>query len=109
MESPMNVEDKQMPVSKSNFLKFVKAFDALSEPVRLRVLCLIMQEERCVCEVEQLLGIPQTRASRALKVLREAGFLKLRKAGLWSEYSVDREGMPECAGILVANIEKCLE
>ena len=71
----------------------IKATKALSDETRLRLLNLVLTRECCVCEVMQALNISQTRASRNLKALHEAGFLKLRKNGLWSLYSVDEEGM----------------
>ena len=71
----------------------IKATKALSDETRLRLLNLMLTRECCVCEVMQALNISQTRASRNLKALHEAGFLKLRKNGLWSLYSVDVEGM----------------
>lgn len=56
---------------------------------------MLLDRECCVCEVMQALKISQSRASRNLSILYEAGFLKLEKNGLWSIYSIDREGMPE--------------
>ncbi len=71
----------------------VKATKALSDESRLRVLNLLLERECCVCEVMQALDISQSKASRILSVLYDAGFLKLRKDGLWSLYSIDRDGM----------------
>jgi ArsR family transcriptional regulator len=69
----------------------INTMKALSEETRLRILKLIMERECCVCEVMQALDISQTRASRNLTILYKAGFLKLRKDGLWSHYSIDEE------------------
>ena len=74
----------------------VKATKAFSNETRLRILNILMARECCVCEVMQALDISQTRASRNLNVLYDAGFLKLRKDGLWSLYSVDPKNMDEC-------------
>ena len=71
----------------------IKASKALSDETRLRILNLLLERECCVCEVMQALQISQTRASRNLSVLHAAGFLKLRKDGLWSLYSLDETGM----------------
>jgi ArsR family transcriptional regulator len=57
------------------------------------MLNLIVERECCVCEVMQALEISQTRASRNLTMLYDAGFLKLKKEGLWSLYSIDWDGM----------------
>ena len=87
----------------------VKAFKALSDETRLRILNLLLKRECCVCEVMQALDISQTRASRNLSVLYEAGFLKLRKDGLWSLYSIDEEGMKDYFAHLVEAVKKGLE
>ena len=87
----------------------VKAFKALSDETRLRILNILMERECCVCEVIQALDISQTRASRNLAALYDAGFLKLRKDGLWSLYSVDKDGMQEYLTDMVRAVTKTLE
>jgi ArsR family transcriptional regulator len=89
--------------------ELLKAMKALSDETRLRILNVLLERECCVCEVMQALDISQTRASRNLSVLYDAGFLKLRKDGLWSLYSVDREGMKEYFPELVDAVRKGLE
>ncbi len=87
----------------------IKAFKALSDETRLRILNLLLERECCVCEVMQALAISQTRASRNLSSLYNAGFLKLRKDGLWSLYSINQEDMDECLSDLVRAVQKGLE
>jgi ArsR family transcriptional regulator, arsenate/arsenite/antimonite-responsive transcriptional repressor len=88
--------------------QFVKALKAVSDDTRLRIINLLLERECCVCEVMQALEISQTRASRNLTMLYDAGFLKLRKEGLWSLYSLDQEGMPEYLVKLVESIKLAL-
>jgi ArsR family transcriptional regulator len=87
----------------------VRALKALSDETRLRILNLLLERECCVCEVMQALNVSQTRASRNLGILYDAGFLKLRKEGLWSLYSIDRDGMPEYFPYLLEAAEKALK
>jgi ArsR family transcriptional regulator len=87
----------------------VKAMKALSDETRLRILNLLLVRECCVCEVMQALDISQTRASRNLSALYDAGFLKLRKDGLWSLYSIDNEEMRPHFADLVEAVKKALE
>ena len=87
----------------------VKAFKALSDETRLRILNILLERECCVCEVMQALDISQTRASRNLAALYDAGFLKLRKDGLWSLYSIDKDGMKDYLNDLVRAVTKTLE
>ena len=87
----------------------IKTFKALSDETRLRILNILLERECCVCEVMQALDISQTRASRNLAALYEAGFLKLRKDGLWSLYSIDRDDMNEYSSDLVRVVNKALK
>ena len=67
----------------------IRAMKALSDETRLRILRILLKRECCVCEVMQALDISQSRASRNLRILQEAGFLKARRDGAWTVYSVD--------------------
>ena len=87
----------------------IKAFKALSDETRLRILNILMERECCVCEVMQALDISQTRASRNLAALYDAGFLKLRKDGLWSLYSIDKEGMSDYLTDMVQAVTNSLK
>ena len=67
----------------------IKALKALSDETRLRIMRVLLERECCVCEIMQALDISQSRASRNLGILQDAGFLKARREGLWIVYSVD--------------------
>jgi ArsR family transcriptional regulator, arsenate/arsenite/antimonite-responsive transcriptional repressor len=68
--------------------EFVKPFKALSDETRLRILNILVKQECCVCEVMQALNISQSRASRNLGILEEAGFLKSHHEGAWVHYTL---------------------
>ena len=67
----------------------IKAIKALSDETRLRILALLLERECCVCEVMQALDISQSRTSRNLGILQEAGFLRTKRDGVWIVYSID--------------------
>ncbi len=71
--------------------ELIRVMKALSNETRLRILNVLLERECCVCEVMQALGISQSRASRNLGILHDAGFLKARGDGTWMLYSVDWE------------------
>ncbi len=73
--------------------ELIKIFKILSDESRLRVLLILQDRECCVCEVMQALNISQSKASRILSALYDVGFLRLRKEGLWSLYSMNWDGM----------------
>lgn len=83
--------------------QLVNAAKALSDETRLRIVNLLLERECCVCEVMQVMKISQTRASRNLSILYDAGFLNLRKVGLWAFYSIDKSKLvPELLHLLKA-------
>ena len=67
----------------------IKATKALSDETRLRILNVLLERECCVCEIMQALDISQSRASRNLGILQDAGFLRAQRDGAWIVYSVD--------------------
>lgn len=89
--------------------RLVKATKSLSDDTRIRIINLLLVRECCVCEVMQALQISPTRASRNLSMLYDAGFLKMRKEGLWTLYSLDNEGMPGHLMKLVEAVALALE
>jgi len=62
-----------------------QVFQALSDATRLRVIRLLFgtNQEACLCELVDSLQEPQYKLSRHLKILRQAGFLDIRKEGRW--------------------------
>jgi ArsR family transcriptional regulator len=89
--------------------KIIKSMGLLSDETRLRILNVLAGGESCVCEVMQALGISQSAASRGLTSLCDAGFLKVRRDGPWSLYSIDTEGMPQFQKELVEMLARSLE
>ncbi len=74
-----------------------RRFKALSEETRLRIVALMLRHgELCVCEVERFLGVSQSKASRHLRYLLNAGIVRDRRDGLWVYYDLaeprDEEG-----------------
>ena len=68
---------------------FLKTIGSLNDETRLKILNFINHhEEVCVCDIENAFGMIQSRVSRHLKILKEAGFLKVDRRGRWAYYSV---------------------
>jgi ArsR family transcriptional regulator len=64
-------------------------FKVLSDEARLQMLWLLFNNrELCVCDFMAALEITQSKASRHLAALRNAGLATDRKEGLWSYYSL---------------------
>ena len=59
---------------------------ALADPIRLEVIQVLAQGERCVCDLTRDLNLSQSKLSFHLRVLREAGLLSDRQSGRWIYY-----------------------
>jgi ArsR family transcriptional regulator len=64
-----------------------RAFQALADEKRVRVLELLGDGERCVCELAEALDVSQPLLSFHLRTLREAGLISDRREGRWVYYS----------------------
>jgi ArsR family transcriptional regulator len=71
-------------------------FRALGDPTRLRILELVARGEQCVCELASAIDIPQPLLSHHLKILRQSGFITVRKEGRWNYYAMNRERLEAC-------------
>jgi ArsR family transcriptional regulator len=87
---------------------FIKLCKALSDETRIRILKVLLQRECCVCEVMQALDISQSRASRNLGILQDAGFVRSRRDGLWIVYSIDEQRMKSYAAPLIKMLRNSL-
>jgi len=81
--------------------ELVKVFRALSDETRIRILKVLQERECCVCEVMQALDISQSRASRNLGILEDAGFVRSRRDGLWVVYAIDEQIVNSYAASLI--------
>ncbi len=56
-----------------------KRFKALAHPARLLLLKRLMENERCVSDVEKCLGLSQPNVSQHLRILKDAGLIEGRR------------------------------
>lgn len=63
-------------------------FKALADPCRLRLVAVLLHGEFTVQELTRILRLGQSRISRHLKILADAGVLSVKRQGTWSYYRV---------------------
>lgn len=74
-------------------MSVVDALKALADPVRLRMVGLLSEAPvLCSCEIEAILQINQSNASRHLARLRQAGIVNAQKDGHWVHYTLAQSG-----------------
>jgi len=68
---------------------FLQTVSALNDETRVLLLRFIDENgECCVCDLQNSLEMIQSRLSRHLKILKDAGFLRVERKGTWAYYSV---------------------
>src|SRR5689334_11492218 len=72
-------------------------FHALSDETRLEIVRLLSHGERCVCELQEVLGAAQSRLSFHLKILKDARLVTDRRDGRWVYYALNGATLDEIA------------
>jgi DNA-binding transcriptional ArsR family regulator len=73
----------------------VTTFELVAEPSRRRILDLLRERARSVGELVQLLGLSQPGVSKHLRLLREAGLVRVRRDGQRRWYELEPEPLAE--------------
>jgi DNA-binding transcriptional ArsR family regulator len=75
-------------------------FEVLAEPTRRRILDLIREQPRSVGELVELLTMSQPGVSKHLRILREAGLVRVRQDAQRHWYELNLEPLAEVAAWL---------
>lgn len=74
---------------------------ALADPTRWRVVRLVLEDALCVCELADILEMPQSSVSSHVQVIRKAGLLESEKCEKWTYFRIHRDYRK-----LIASLEK---
>ena len=78
--------------------RVARAFRALGDEKRLRIVGLLSGGAQCVCDLAATVGAKQPLLSFHLKTLREAGLVVAARRGKWIYYSLNEELLGELEG-----------
>ena len=68
---------------------FLQTASALNDETRVKIIKFLnINGACCVCDLENSFDMIQSRLSRHLKILKDAGFLKVQRDGRWPYYSI---------------------
>lgn len=86
----------------------VKAFKALSDPNRLRILKMLEIRPLCVCEITEVLHLATSTVSKHLSILRDADLINDDKQGKWVNYSLNMNANQNYVNELLPSIAEWL-
>jgi len=85
-------------------MDLVRIYQCLCDATRLRILHLLGCGPLCVCHLQEILDLPQTKVSQHLAYLRKHRMVECRRIGTWMVYRLPSKRTPE----LEANLQ-CLQ
>lgn len=95
---------KNLPESEM-FYKLAEFFKILGDSTRVKILFALDQNEMCVCDIANVLGMSKSSISHQLGTLRRSGIVKCRKKGKEVFYMLDDEHVKEVFEIGMEHIE----
>lgn len=83
-------------------------FKALADPIRLRLLSILVHGEMTVQDLTTVLNLGQSRVSHHLKALVEAGLLSVKPQGTWKYYRLELAGtlLQQLWPVVAAHLEQ---
>ncbi len=86
----LNKVKKNMPneYAMRNLTEF---FKIMGDGTRIQILCALIQNEMCVCDLAVLINVTKSAISHQLRSLKEAHLVKSRRSGKNVFYSLDDE------------------
>jgi ArsR family transcriptional regulator, arsenate/arsenite/antimonite-responsive transcriptional repressor len=63
-------------------------FRALGDDTRWRIVRLVADRALCVCELADILGMPQSSVSSHVQIIRKAGLLESERCGKWTYFRI---------------------
>jgi len=86
--------------SKTNLNQVVDFLKVISEENRLKILCILRKQEKCVCEIWQHLDLPQNLISHHLKVLKDFGLISSRRESTKVFYFLNQKDIKKFISLL---------
>ena len=84
-------------------LRCATQFQALGDPLRLQIVSVLGQRQRCVCEIQAAVGpIAPNLLSYHLGILRVAGLVAAERRGRWVDYRLDDQAFESLRAVLPA-------
>lgn len=80
-------------------------FKALADPTRLRLISLVAahaDQEACVCDLTEPVGLSQPTVSHHLKILVDAGVLTRSQRGKWAYYRLVPETLDALSALIAS-------
>ena len=99
-------EAKKKEITPEMNRSLAEMFKVFSDETRLRIICSLLNEELCVCDLCELLNLNQSTVSHQLQILRTSKLVKYRKEGKQVYYTLEDEHIDAILRMAIAHIKE---
>lgn len=94
----------QMPC-KQQLQQVAEFYKLLGDPTRCKILCALLSQELCVCDLANVLSMTKSSISHQLRKLRTMGAVKCRRDGKEVYYSLDDHHVRDIFSLTMTHLE----
>ena len=99
-------EAKKKEITQEMNRSLAEMFKVFADETRLRIICSLLNEELCVCDLCELLNLNQSTVSHQLQTLRTSKLVKYRKEGKQVYYTLEDEHIDAILRMAIAHIKE---
>ena len=99
-------EAKKKEITQEMNRSLAEMFKVFADETGLRIICSLLNEELCVCDLCELLNLNQSTVSHQLQTLRTSKLVKYRKEGKQVYYTLEDEHIDAILRMAIAHIKE---
>lgn len=86
---------KSHMLEEDEIIDLAELFKVFGDSTRMKIICSLLQEELCVCDIANITNTTVSAISHQLRILKQAKLVKYRKVGKIVYYSLDDKHVEE--------------
>ncbi len=102
----MTAKEKKLKHEHDYYYEMSSFFSMFADCTRLKILHTLLDGDKCVKEISEVVGISQSACSHQLKTLRQYKVVKSKRVGRFVRYSISNEYIKEIVKIGESHIDK---
>lgn len=84
--------------------RLAEVFRALADPTRARIICCLLRQELCTCDLAEVIGITEPSVSQHLRLLRGLRLVRTRREGRRVYYALDDDHVRQLISVSLSHL-----
>ncbi len=93
----------QMP-QQSDISRLADFYKILADPTRCKIICALMQQELCVCDIANILSMSKSSVSHQLSKMKNVGIVRCRRCGKEVYYALDDDHIGQIFSVTMEHL-----